>query len=306
MLDVFHIPSSTKADIQIFNRPCTAENLQWETWRKPRGASMINIFCIGGGAGGGGGFTRAASSAGGGGGSGGSSPVTRVLIPACFIPDVLAIQVGAGGQGVGSGGGVAGSGIVSVVSIQPSTATLFQDFIAQSGGAPTGGGSGTGAAVGAAGAGGSIGSPNINIFFGLGNFNTVGGQAGVAGGAIAGANGTAITIPTTNVVTMGGSGGAGTTSADFAGGLFTAVAGAWLSEQRPATPAAGSFNGSGGIQLWKPFFSFGGGGGSSSNAGAGGNGGNGAYGSGGGGGGAGTTGGRGGNGGSGLVIIISW
>ena len=123
---------------------------------------------------------------------------------------------------------------------------------------------------------------------------------------MAGAVGGAIALPVTGICNMAGSGGAGTTSADFAGGLYTPVAGAFLSEARPATPAAGSNNGSAGPQLWKPFFSFGGGGGSSSNAGVGGNGGNGACGCGGGGGGGGTTGGRGGNGGAGIVMIISW
>lgn len=111
-------------------------------------------------------------------------------------------------------------------------------------------------------------------------------------------------IAETSVLALGGAGGAGTMSADFAGGGYTAIANSWLSEKRPIAPAAGSFDGSGGTQLWNPFFSFGGVGGSSSNAGVGGNGGNGAHGAGGGGGGGGTTGGRGGNGGDGLVIII--
>ena len=79
-----------------------------------------------------------------------------------------------------------------------------------------------------------------------------------------------------------------------------------LSEFRPATPGTGSVDGSGGPEIWKPMFFFGGVGGSSNNTGIGGNGGNGSYGSGGGGGGAGTTGGRGGNGGSGIVIITCW
>jgi hypothetical protein len=123
---------------------------------------------------------------------------------------------------------------------------------------------------------------------------------------VAGAVGTAQTIPATGLRCMGGSGGAGTTSADFAGGLFTAITDSWLSERRPATPTAGTFPGSGGTQYWKPFFGFGGGGGSSSNTAAGGAGGNGAFGCGGGGGGAGTTGGRGGDGGAGIVIIVCW
>jgi hypothetical protein len=112
-------------------------------------------------------------------------------------------------------------------------------------------------------------------------------------------------IPVTGVVTMGGTGGGGTTAADFAGGPITAIAGSFLSEQRPAQAAAGS-NGGGSAQSWEPFFSFSGMGGGSSNAAAGGEGGNGAYGSGGGGGGAGVGGSRGGNGGNGIVVITCW
>lgn len=306
MLDLNHFPSSTGSDdVQIFNRPSTVTNTQWQTYLKPRGKTMLSILCIGGGGGGGGGFTRAAAAAGGGGGSGGSSAVTRVVIPFYFLPDVLYIQVGQGGQGVSSGGGTAGSGVLSYVAVAPNTTAT--NVLAVSGNAAAvGGGTGTGAAVGAAGTAGTIATIANCPLAGLGYYQFIAGQIGVAGGAVAGAVGTAQSIPTTSVITMGGSGGAGTTSADFAGGLFTAISNSYLSEQRPETPAAGSNNGSGGVQMWKPFFSFGGGGGSSSNTGIGGNGGNGAYGAGGGGGGAGTTGGRGGNGGTGIVIMTAW
>ena len=306
MLDFFLFPKAEGgADIQIFNVPATVTNTQWQTYRKPRGKTMLEILCIGGGAGGGGGFTGVAASARGGGGSGGSSAISRVVIPLWMLPDILYTQVGAGGQGVGSGGGTAGSGVLSYVSIAPNTTA--SNIIAISGAAaPTGGGTGTAAAVGAAGAAGTIPVIGSMPLAGLGFFQMIAGQIGVAGGAVAGAVGTAQSIPTTSVLTTGGTGGAGTTSADFAGGLWTAIASSWLSEQRPATPAAGSFDGSGGFNLWKPFFSFGGTGGSSSNTGVGGNGGNGGYGSGGGGGGGGTTGGRGGDGGSGIIIMTAW
>lgn len=304
MLDLGHLPTDTGVgDVQIFTRPCTVTNTQWETWRKPRGKSMMNIICIGGGGGGGGGFSAAAAAARGGGGSGGGSGVTRVTVPLVLVPDTLFVQVGAGGQGVTAGNG--GAGILSYVAIAPNTTAT--NVLAVSGAAgAAGGGTGTGAAVGAAGAAGTIATIAAMPLAGLGHFDLIAGQIGVAGGAVAGAVGTAQSIPVTSVLCMGGSGGAGTTSADFAGGLFTAIAGSWLSEQRPATPAAGSNNGSGGVTLWEPFFSFGGGGGSSSNTGIGGAGGNGGHGSGGGGGGGGTTGGRGGDGGSGVVIITCW
>lgn len=306
MLDTFNFPSQYgAADVQIFNMPSTVTNLQWDTWLKPRGKSMMNIICIGGGGGGGGGFTGAAAAARGGGGSGGSSAVTRVTMPLHLVPDRLFVQVGAGGQGVGSGGGTAGSGVLSYVAVAPNTTAA--NIIAISGAAgAVGGGTGTGAAVGAAGTAGTIGVIGSMPLAGLGHFNMIAGQIGVAGGAVAGANGTAQTIPVTSVITTGGSGGAGTTSADFAGGAWTAISNSLLSEQRPATPTSGSVNGSGGVAIWQPLFFFGGTGGSASNTGIGGAGGNGSYGSGGGGGGGGTTGGRGGNGGSGIVIITCW
>jgi len=305
MLDTSHLPAPTNGDSQIFTTPSTVNNVQWMTWRKPRGVSMVNIFCIGGGGGGGGGFTGIAGSARGGGGGGGSSGVTRVLVPASLLPDVLYIQVGAGGTGVGSGGGAASNGVLSYVAIFPNNAAV--NVIAVSGLTPaSGGGTGTAAAVGGGGAASGSALIGIMPLAGLGFFNFIVGQSGVAGGAVTGGNGVAQAIPITSAVCTGGSGGAGTTAVDFAGGAFTAIPNSYLSEQRPATPATGSFDGSGGVQLWKPFFSFGGVGGSSSNVGIGGYGGNGARGAGGGGGGGGTTGGKGGEGGDGIVIITCW
>lgn len=90
MLDLQHIPVSTGAsDVQIFTNPSTVTNVQWCTWKKPRGKSMMHILCIGGGGGGGGGFTRTAGNAGGGGGSGGGSAQTRVTLPLFYVPDIL-------------------------------------------------------------------------------------------------------------------------------------------------------------------------------------------------------------------------
>lgn len=296
-------PQPTRGDVSIFNVPSTVTNTQWHTWQKPLGISMVNILCIGGGGGGGGGFGAAAGNARGGGGSGGSSGCSRITIPAFYLPKRLYIQVGAGGQGVSAGNG--GTGVLSYVTVFPNNAALNTLVVSGNAGA-AGGTTGTGAAVGAAGAAGTLATIANMPLAGLGHFDLIAGQIGVAGGAVAGANGTAQALPTTAVLTTGGTGGAGTTAADFAGGLWTAAANTYLSEQRPATPAAGSFDGSGGFVVWEPFFSFGGTGGSASNAGVGGAGGNGGHGSGGGGGGGGTTGGRGGDGGGGLVIITSW
>lgn len=314
MLDLYNLPQRPGVDVQVFTLPSTVTNTQWHTWVKPRGLSMAHILCIGGGGGGGGGFTAAAAAARGGGGGGGSSGTTRLLIPLDFLPERLYVQVGAGGGGVGSGGGTAGSGVLSFVSFYPDNTVANLNNLAMSGAAAAvGGGTGTGAAVGAAGTAATIAVIASQPLAGLGQFTFIAGPgAGAggpgAGGAVAGAVGGPVVIPATSAVTMGGSGGGGTTSADFAGGLITAIAGSYLSEVRPinAPGTAGSNHGSGGLQLWQPFFSFCGLGGGASNTGVGGNGGNGAYGAGGGGGGGGTTGGRGGDGGQGIVIISCW
>ncbi len=282
----------------------TVANNQWQTYNVPSWATYLNIICIGGGGGGGGGFSGAAGTARGGGGSGGSSAVTRVTVPALLVPRTLYVQVGAGGAGVSSGSG--GSGVHSYVCVAPNL-TPDINVLARSGGAtvPSGGGTGTISAAGTAGVAGTAASLAQNALSGMGHFDAIAGQAGVLGGAHTGANGVAQSIPATSLITTSGTGGAGTTSADFAGGAWNATAGALISDYRPATPAAGSNDGSGGFALWRPLFFFGGTGGSASNTGVGGNGGNGSFGCGGGGGGAGTTGGRGGNGGNGIVIITA-
>lgn len=310
MLDTFFTPVATgDSDVQIFTIPSAVANLEWHTWLRPRGKTMCSILCIGGAGGGGGGFTGVAATARGGGGGGGGSGVTKILIPLILLPDILYIQVGAGGAGVGSGGGTAGSGLLSFVCVYPDTGVL--NVLASSGAAgATGGGTGTAAAVGAAGAGSTIMTTALmplGVALGVMQSTFIVGPAGQLGGAVAGAIGAATTLLTTGICTMGAPGGAGTTAADFAGGVITAGAGlTTISDSRPVGAAAGSNAGSSGPLLWKPFWSYCGLGGSSSNAGVGGSGGYGAPGSGGGGGGGGTTGGRGGDGGPGIVIITCW
>ena len=304
MQDTNYLPSDLGRS-QIFTVPGPVYNSTWATWRKPRGVHTISMFALSGGGGGGGGFTAAASSARGGGGGGGSGSVTVVEIDASMLPDVIYVLVGAGGLGANTG--TAQGGLATYVAVYPDVTAAQNIIILASG--PAGGTSGTGTAVGVGGSGGSAtGLANMPIG-GWGLWNSIAGQAGSNGGAVAGAVGVNTTLPTTGICTMGGAGGAGTTSANFAGGYVTAVANTLIGADTPAAPAAGSFNGSGGRILWPPaapFFSFGGCGGSSNNSGVGGAGGNGAYGSGGGGGGGGTTGGRGGDGGNGLVIITCW
>ena len=304
-LDVFGLPPSFRGDVQVFTGPATVTNLQWQTWRKPRGVSMIHLVCFSGGGGGGAGAAAASGNRGGGGG-GGSAGMLRVTAPAYFLPDVLYVQAGVGGAG---GAGIAGSdGGLSLVAVAPNTTTA--NVLCSTGTVSTAAGRGGGVGtVGAIGAGGTAGSLTVianQPIAGCGFFDAIAGQAGAGGGAVAGAVGSSITLPVTSIRCTGGAGGAGTSAASFAGGGFAATANAYLSEQRPATPASGSNDGSGGPAIWKPMMMFGGCGGSSNVSGAGGAGGNGAYGAGGGGGGAGTSAGRGGNGGAGLVLIVCW
>ena len=94
MIDVFNIPSQQQ---QTYTLYATGN---WQTWNKPRGAKMIEIFCLGGGGGGGhpvlavgalvggggGGFQDVGTKAGG--GSGGSGATARLTINANLLPDI--------------------------------------------------------------------------------------------------------------------------------------------------------------------------------------------------------------------------
>ena len=297
------------SDVAFFNSPNTITSgaTDFFIWKKPRGITMLGMICVGAGGGGGGGFTAAAAAARGGGGSGACSGFSKLIIPAWAVPDVLYVKIAKGGLGVGSGGGTAGSGANSFILIRPNTLSALNTLLVSNTNAPAGGGTGTGAAVGALGGAPTIATQQNSVLSGVGQWSAFVGVQGVAGGAVAGAIGPPIAIPLTGVFTMPGAGGAGTTAADFAGGIITAVANdSHISDVRPVGAAAGSFNGSSGHLLRAPLWSYGGLGGSSSNAGVGGNGGNGGPGSGGGGGGGGTTGGKGGDGGDGMVIIWCW
>lgn len=306
-MSYFDFPTSFgKAEVKIFTAAKADVNtVSFQPWVKSPGKTMLMVYLLGGGAGGGGGFSAAAASARGGGGGGGSGGSAGLIMPLYCVPQILYAVVGNGGVGGAAGAnGVLGG--TSSISINTFGGNLASNLFLRSDTTAVGPGiGGTGAGGGAGGSGATAATVSLCTLSGLGVRTFFAGQNGAAGGT-GNAPGGAIAIPVTGISAQGGSGGAGTTSADQTGGAFTSIANAWLSEQRPATPAAGSNNGSGGPQLWKQFFSFGGGGGSSSNTGVGGHGGMGAYGSGGGGGGGGTTGGTGGMGGSGLIIFISW
>src|ERR1017187_8180289 len=112
-LDVFGLPPRVTADVQIFLNSGSAA--AYQIWNKPKGDSMVFMLCISGGGGGGGAFQRAAGGAGGGGGGGACSGIARFICPALFLPDIMYVQVGAGGIG-GVGGSVATAGANGVNS----------------------------------------------------------------------------------------------------------------------------------------------------------------------------------------------
>lgn len=305
-------PGAYRGDVQVFEYTGLAQ--AWQTWNKPRGVSMAWFSVLSGAGGGGAGFTRATGLAGGGGGGGASSNMHRFMIPAIFLPDLLCVQVGNGGlggvPGVNSGNG--GNGVNSFVSF--SKTAVLPNIVAYSGvNAPGGGGGG---ATAAAGAGGTV--PTISISQPLqqagASFNTVG-IVGAAGGAVTGANGTAVSNTWSAVPTGPGAGGGGiATTPNFSGGSVAAtavadfgVAGKYNTQIAAAGTGTGAaINGSAGLRQWKPFLQSGGAGGATNDSATAGNGGDGGIGSGGGGGGAGATAGNGGNGGPGLVVIICW
>lgn len=304
MLDLFNLPFPGNADIQVFTAHGTASTGVIQSYLVPRGKSTLFIYCLSAGGGGGGGFSGAAGTARGGGGGGASGGFSTLLINANLLPRQLYVYVERGGTGGAAGSGGNGTNVGSHVTIAPSLATVTNYVLTS----PLANASGAGSASAGGTGGAALAASAITScpLAGLGLFSSFGGQNGTAGGAHTGLAGTAISLPTTGINVMGGTGGGGTTSADFAGGAITAVSNSYISESRPEAATAGSIGGSGGFKLKDLMFNYPGLGGGSSNTGVGGDGGNGGFGCGGGGGGGGTTGGRGGNGGSGLVVMIAW
>lgn len=215
MLDMFHTPSATIADIQRFIGTNTVSSTQqFQTWVKPRGKSMAHIFIVGSGGNGGSGAIGANSTAAGGGG-GGSGPQSSLIIPLHFLPPTLSIMLMAGGVG---------SGINSYICFEPSTASTPAAnqvlMLAQSGG---NGGSASGATAGAAGAAGANSLVGSCPLSGLGTYFSVAGQAGIIGGVAV--NALALTLPTTGLIVTGGTGGGGLPAAAATGtygGSFSA------------------------------------------------------------------------------------
>ena len=287
MIDVFNIPSQQQ---QTFTFYATGN---WQTWSKPRGAKMIEIFCLGAGGGGGSPVVTVGNANGGAGG--GSAGIVRGLIPAFLLPDTIYILVGKGGVGASTSVAVGGTGGISYIGLQPSISE--QTLICKSSTSVAAGGGNT--TVGGAGA--SISTVALSAFGNLGLFTAIAGVAGGTSGNSVPTSGASQDALGTNLTTGGAGGGGKNISAFAAGGNIT-LATAILTTQVNGGVTTGQ-NGADGYGTLQPFCGTGGAGGAGITTGAGGNGGNGYYGCGGGGRGAGSILSKSGDGGDGLIII---
>ena len=293
------LPQRGATNWQVFyaTRPAaTGANTDWQTYMKPPGASMIYILMLAAGAGGSRVANGNVTQGGGGGGSGGMS---RMLIPATLLPDIIYVRPGRGGPGATTASTTGSSGGDSFVSIAPTALTT--NYIVRQNGA-------TGPAnIQAAGPAGPIGVTGDAPFSSLGLWYSVAGQIGSGGATGANGNGNNFTVGSQGVITTGGTGGGngtgtgGTmTGAGFFPTLSTGTTGAKAGFQRGAIISPG-------LKSFPLIFSGGTGGAGVTTAIAAGNGADASYGGGGGGGGSGTNAGsisgNGGNGGDGLIII---
>lgn len=285
--DLLHLPQPPYT--QVYNSRGTY------TWNKPQGITMVSFFVVGGGGGGGRGGANSVILGVFGAGGGGGGAVTKLIIPAIFIPESLFINVGAGG-------GTSTAGGASFIDVAGGTNVFTTRFVFSAGG--TQGGDGSGAAAGGAGSGGAASTIASSIYHNLGIFTSIAGGSGTGG---VGTN--VATSPVTTNLTSGGSGGAGRNSTTGFGTPGTITGNGTILPTLSPGDRTVTIDGQSGVYSLAPFQSYGGIGAYSGtrNIGVqGGTGGNGVYGSGGGGGGSSTnpaSGGAGGRGGDGFVII---
>jgi hypothetical protein len=316
-VDFFGLPESTLARRYVFGPTGAAGGSDFAAWRKPRGCSMLHIFCLGSGGSGGGGAGEPSNADSGGGGGGASSGFSCVTIPLAVLPDVLYVLVGAstvpGTAGSTSNGGPGNGGRNSRVAIQPDT--TVSNILAVSNNAVPGGGAGGLNAAGGnnGGAGGSV--PTIATLalmpwasLGIAQFVVgLAGQQGLDAGATS-----PYTIPLIGQPLPGLGGGGMHTTTPGAGGNYAALANTPFFAGAAAAGGATPGNGDPGHRRWPYHQLYGGAGGGAGGTGVvtgarGGDCGSDAPGCGGGGGGRGNpTGGRGGAGGPGLVILTCW
>jgi hypothetical protein len=201
---------NSPANFQIFTpHGSTVTTDGWQTYNKPVGANMLFMMIIA--AGGGGGTPAKATYGAGGGGSGG---VSRLLIPAFLLPDIIYIRPGAGGSGA-IVQGIGTDGTQSYIAIQPIT-TLVNSIMSQVGGI-----GGRDDFSGAGGAGGLIGT--IGAFGGMGIFTSIAGETGSSALTSGTTTGNPITPGSSGIPITGGTAGGG----PLGGGGNINAAGLW-------------------------------------------------------------------------------
>lgn len=250
MLDfAFFSRSKTAADVQVFTTWDAVGNA-WYPWVKPRGRTIAHLICVGGGGGGGSGVNGSAGTNRAGGGGGGSGAVSRLTIPMMFLPDRLFVLCGQGQNGTGG---------TTYIAVYPSNAQINLILSAVGGAA---GANGSGSTGGAGGTAANASAATISPALGWGIFNSVAGQAGVAGGSNNGF-GTSITLGGASPLS-GGAGGGGVNSAGIA------QPGGNINSNLPFPQITGGTtdgaSGGAGIVFQFPFLLCGGTGGASSNA----------------------------------------
>lgn len=319
MLDFSHIGNPKQ---QRFTTTGATTSSRWQTWHKPRNTSFIHFFVLGAGGGGGAGFTPGAVGSSPGGGGGASGAQCSIVFLASFLPDVLYVLVGLGGQPGGPQEQFfnGSSGTDSFVTIYPDS-TVPNYVLCQATGGLAGStplNSTTGGTAGGAATASAIGlAPLAGLGFAAwGTAATNISLPGQAGSAATGANnGNDVALPVTGLrVTGGTSGGSirnATGSARTGGSITTPAGGVFSANSGGAASASGS-NGFQPIPNLQQYYGGTGGGSGATDGGTGPSGGAGgaaATGCGGGGGGGSFTGGTrqaGGRGGDGLVVVTWW
>lgn len=182
------------------------------TWTKPAGAKIVDVYLFGGAGGGGSGYSSTGGNDGRGGGGGGGGAFLYKRFHADALGATEAIVVGAGGAG--------GAGVPNSNSSNDGVAGVDSSF-------------GTSLLVAKGGSFGAKGAGGVSGAGGAGGVVTIGeiGVAGGAGGAgsTAGATATAGTDSTQVVSPRGGGGGGGASSgADAIGGAGGGFSGSYV------------------------------------------------------------------------------
>ena len=304
-------------DVQTYMGPVTTTVIQWQTWRKPRGAKMVYMIAVGAGSSGGCGLNTGTTS--GGGAGGGSGAMSYCAIPAVLLPDELFVQAGNGGRQpatlVSAAVGVAG--IPSYVCLEPTSLVAQLTVLFANAGAATGTAATT-TAGGAAGTAAAVATIANMPFAGRGFYQFLAGAAGAAGGGSTAAGASLTTPFQTGLPVTGGAGGGGASATPGAGGTIShpfSMGSVFINNYAAAAASSGATPAARGSIIQPHKFNmfyggFGGGGGNQTAGGAAGAGGDGGPGCGGGGAGGATTTNatlaRPGDGGPGYVIIASY